>query len=340
MRSFSYLKADDTGSALALHAEAREAEPFGDAAMYLAGGTTMLDLMKLGVLRPSRLVDIRGLDAEREQIRLDEHGALHVDALTTMADAARHPDITRLYPVFSQSLLLAASPQIRNMATLGGNVLQRTRCVFYRDPSWTACNKRTPGAGCEAVAGRHGGHAVLGASDACAAVYPGDFAQALLALDAEVSLVGPAGNRTIPFSDVHLAPGSTPHLETSLTDGELIRSFVISARPWARRSLYLKIRDRQSYEFAVASAAIAIDLDGLLVRDVRIALGGMATKPWRAREAEQALIGRELGEKSATDAAALAFAQAQAHSGAAWQIKLGKATLVRALVEAGRLDVQ
>jgi len=308
--------------------------------MYIAGGTTMIDLMKLDVLRPSRLVDIGGLDTTCAQIGLDDQGALHIGALAKMSDAARHPDIVRLYPVFSQSLLLAASPQIRNMATLGGNVLQRTRCVFYRDPSWKACNKRKPGSGCEALAGMHGGYAVLGASDACAAVYPGDFGQALLALDAKVTLVGSMGERTIPFSEVHLSPGSTPHLETNLLKGELITSFVIPATPWAKRSLYLKIRDRQSYEFAVASAAIAMDLDGSLVRDVRIALGGMATKPWRAYEAEQALIGRELGEESAAEAAALAYAQAEVTSGDESQIELGKATLVRALIEAGRLELQ
>ncbi len=259
-------------------------------AEYLAGGTTLLDLMKLDVMQPARVVDVASLAQHHGTITVTEQG-LKLGALVSMAAAADHPDINKTYPVVAQSLKLAASAQLRNMATLGGNVLQRTRCSYFRDTSWSACNKRNPGSGCAALHGLNRQHAVLGVSNDCIATYPGDFAQALLALDATLDIAGSGGSRTIPFATLHRPPGSTPNVETALAPGELITGFSIPAGPWTRRSLYLKIRDRQSYEFALASAAVALDLDGGIVRQARLALGGVATVPWRARDAEAALVG-------------------------------------------------
>jgi len=230
-----------------------------------------------------------------------------------MAAAADHPEIRRNYPVVAQALDLAASPQIRNMATLGDNVLQRTRCTYFRDPSWGACNKRAPGSGCAALDGVSRKHAVLGVSDQCIAAYPGDLAQALVALDAEVEIAGPGGSRSMRFEALHRAPGDTPHVETNLTPGEVILEFRLPVAAWTRRSLYVKIRDRQSYEFALASAAVALDLAEGVVNEARIALGGVAGKPWRAREAEAVLAGTMLDETSARRAAQAAFAGATTH---------------------------
>src|SRR5258706_1442360 len=268
MRPFSYQRVDD--DAAAVRAASR-----GSA--FLAGGTTLLDLMKLDVMQPERLIDINGLARRHGTIAVGDHG-LRLGALVPMSAAARHPDVVRDYPVIAQSLAFAASAQLRNMATLGGNVLQRTRCSYFRDPAWTACNKRTPGSGCAARDGVNRKHAVLGVSDHCIASYPGDFAQALVALDATAEIVGPRGTRTSRVADLHRLPGTTPDVETQLASGELITGFTIPGGPW-RRSLYLKIRDRESYEFALTSAAVALDLDGDTVRAARIALGGVATKP-------------------------------------------------------------
>src|SRR5205807_5112381 len=203
--------------------------------------------------------------------------------------------IQRNYPVIANSLKLAASAQLRNMATLGGNVMQRTRCSYFRDVSYENCNKRNPGSGCAAMDGVNRMHAVLGTSEQCIATYPGDLAQALIALDASVEITGKSGNRSIAFAELHKPPGSTPDVERNLAPGELIAEFMVPATPFARRSLYLKIRDRASYEFALASAAVALDFgDDNVVRDARIALGGVATVPWRAREAEHTLRGQAL----------------------------------------------
>jgi xanthine dehydrogenase YagS FAD-binding subunit len=250
-----------------------------------------------------------------------------------MADVADHPDVQREYPVVAQALQLAASAQIRNMATLGGNVLQRTRCSYFRDQSWSACNKRSPGAGCAALDGVNRKHAVLGTSDACIATYPGDFAQALVALDAVVEIAGPSGARKMPFENLHVLPGADPQRETVLDPGDVITGFFIPATPCARHSLYLKIRDRESYEFALTSAAVAIDLRNGKVNEARIALGGVATKPWRARIAEAALRGLSLTPAIAATAADAAFADAVARKDNAYKIELGKRTLVRALLQ-------
>jgi xanthine dehydrogenase YagS FAD-binding subunit len=250
-----------------------------------------------------------------------------------MATVADDPDVQRDYPMIAQSLQLAASAQIRNMATLGGNVLQRTRCSYFRDVSWQACNKRNPGSGCAAMGGVNRKHAVLGASEHCIATYPGDFAQALVALDANVELASLSGARTIRFEDLHVLPGDDPQRETVLAPGDVITGFVIPAAPWTRRSLYLKIRDRESYEFALASAAVALDLQNGVVNEVRIALGGVATKPWRARSAEAALKGQPINEKTMSEAARIAFSGAVTHGENAYKVELGRRTLVRALLQ-------
>jgi xanthine dehydrogenase YagS FAD-binding subunit len=225
------------------------------------------------------------------------------------------------------------------MASLGGNVLQRTRCTYFRDVSYAACNKRSPGSGCAALDGFNRAHAVLGISDHCIATYPGDFSQALIALDAAVEIAGPGGGRTIPFAKLHRQPGDTPDQETTLRPDELILSFLVPAAPWTRRSLYLKVRDRESYEFALASAAVALDLANGAARNVRIALGGVATAPWRSIEAETVLRGRPMDHASMAAAADAAFATARGHGHNDFKIDLGKRTLIRALQQAAALEI-
>jgi len=282
MRPFIYLKAyDPSTAAQALAAAGAGDNLLTDASIQpLAGGTTLIDLMKLDVMRPVTLVDINPLAAGWSQISL-EGDNLKLGALARMSDVADHPEVQQFYPVIAQSLKLAASPQLRNMATLGGNVLQRTRCTYFRDVSYANCNKRRPGSGCAAMDGFNRTHAVLGTSDWCIATYPGDFAQALIALDASVEILGKSGLRSMPFAQLHKPPGNSPQIETILQPGELISGFTITGR-WPR-SIYLKTRDRQSYEFALASAAVALDVQDGMVRDARVALGGVATVPWRWR---------------------------------------------------------
>ncbi len=329
MRPFSYVRVRSDAEAIQGGAVA--------GSQLLAGGTSLIDLAKLDVMRPDRVVDINALQAGHGRITADASG-LRLGALVRMSEAAEHPAVMRDYPVIAQSLQLAASQQIRNMASLGGNVLQRTRCSYFRDVSYEACNKRIPGSGCSAVGGNNRAHAVLGVSDACIAMYPGDFGQALAALDATVEIAGPQGLRVLPFEQLHRLPGASPHLETTLRPGELITGFHIPAGAWTRRSLYLKIRDRQSYEFAAASAAVALAITGGVVREARIALGGMTAKPWRAREAEAALVGQPLTEATAETAARAAFAAAVTHGHNDFKPELGRRTLVRALLQTAAME--
>ena len=340
MRPFRYEHAADRAQALQMAAGSREAAASAHVTapiQYLAGGTTLIDLMKLDVMRPEVLVDINALAGQHGEVRADAD-ALHLGALVRMSDAAEHPAVRRDYPMIAQTLELAASPQLRNMASLGGNVLQRTRCNYFRDASWKACNKRHPGSGCAALEGVNRKLAVLGTSSHCIANYPGDFGVALAALGATVDVEGAGGRRVLAFEDLHRLPGDTPHIETILKPGELITGFTVPAGPWTRRSLYLKIRDRQSYEFALTSAAVALDLDGETVREARIGLGGLAAKPWRSHEAEAALKGRRLDEAAAHAAAEAALAPASAHGDAAFKIELGRRTLVRALMQAKAME--
>ena len=319
-------------------AQQRQRSESDKAVSYMAGGTTLLDLMKLGTLAPAEVLDINGLAHDYGDISWSEDG-LKLGALVRMSAAAEHPRIRSDFPVIAQSLDLAASPQIRNMASLGGNVLQRTRCNYFRQPGWTACNKREPGSGCTAMEGVNRKHAILGVSDHCIATYPGDFAQALIALEARVDILGFHGTRTFPFHQLHLAPDAEPERETVLLPGELITGFHVPIGPWTRRSLYLKIRDRESYEFALASAAVAMHLDGNVIRDVRIALGGVATKPWRAHEAEQQLIGKRPDLPAFDAAAKAAFAAAVARPGNRYKVDLGQQTLTRALLQVSEMEV-
>ena len=311
---------------------------YQSSAAYLAGGTTLIDLMKLDVERPGTLIDVNAL--RNGQVDISMQGdALRLGAWTRMAEAEAHPLVLARLPVVAQSLQLAASPQLRNMATLGGNVLQRTRCSYFRDVAFANCNKRSPGSGCAALEGVNRKHAVLGASESCIATYPGDFAQALIAMDASIDIIGAAGRRSLKFDALHRAPGDHPEVETTLQPGELIEAFRIPTAPWTKRSLYLKIRDRQSYEFALASAAVALNLDGDTIKEARIALGGVATKPWRAREAEALLVGKTAGIEAFSAAAEAAFADAKARDGNRFKIELGKRTLVRALTQATEMRV-
>ncbi len=337
MRPFLYQKSATLDEASRLGAATGQGQT--DAPIqFLAGGTTVIDLMKLDVLRPQTLVDINPLAKGHDTIDASAQG-LRLGALTKMSAAAGHPNVLRDYPVIAESLSQAASAQLRNMATLGGNVLQRTRCTYFRDPSWGQCNKRSPGSGCAALTGVNRNHAVLGVTSNCIAQYPGDFAVALMALDAEVELSGPTGARHIPFSTLHRPTADQPHIENTLQPGEIITGFLVPAGAWTRRSLYLKIRDRTSYEFAIASAAVALDLDGDTVRQVRIGIGGAAYSPWRAHEAEASLVGKPLTEAAAEAAAKIAFRSAVTHEHNAYKPELGERTIVRALLQAKTMEV-
>jgi len=337
MRPFAYQRAGDPSSAVRVLAGSEDDIPPTVAAIQaLAGGTTLIDLMKLDVMRPSTILDINPLAEGWSEIKLDG-GDLWLGALARMSDVADNPDIQRNYPVVADSLKLAASAQLRNMATLAGNVLQRTRCTYFRDVSYAACNKRSPHSGCAALEGFNRPHAVLGTSDQCIATYPGDFAQALIALDATVDITGRTGERTIPFAQLHRPPGDSPETETTLTPGDLISGFTISGS--FPRSVYVKVRDRQSYEFALASAAVALDLQNGFVREARIALGGVATAPWRAREAEAILGGQRFDDGIAGRAAEAAFAGATPRKDNAFKIELGKRVVMHALHQAATMEI-
>jgi len=340
MRPFAFQRANDAAEAVSEAAQVpfpAQLAQTESPTQFLAGGTTLLDLMKLDVMRPERLIDINRLSARHGEIEITS-SSLRLGGLARMSDVAGHPAIKRDYPVIAQTLEAAASPQLRNMATLSGNVLQRTRCPYFRDVTWKACNKRNPGSGCAAMDGINRRHAVLGVSEHCIAAYPGDFGQALIALDATVEILSSSGAMTLPFAELHREPGPTPHIETRLSPGALITAFTIPTGPWTRRSLYLKIRDRESYEFALASAAVALDLKQGMVNSVRIALGGVATRPWRAHEAEALLIGHPIDPARAYEAARSAFATALPREGNRFKVELGRRTLVRALMQAAAME--
>jgi xanthine dehydrogenase YagS FAD-binding subunit len=326
MRDFSYLRAnsfEEASSAAAM-----------PATMLLAGGTTLIDLAKCGVTNPERLVDITHLDGF-DAVTVDAEGA-SLGALAKMSRVAADPSILENFPAVSEALWQAASAQIRNMATIGGNLLQRTRCAYFRDPaSFPACNKRVPGSGCSAMEGVNRGHAVLGTSEACIATYPGDLAAALVAFDAIVHL----GGRKVAIDNFFLLPGASPHQEHAMQPGEMITAITIPASVAARHSTYLKVRDRQSYEFAAASAAVGIELemDRETIRDIRIGLGGVATKPWRARAVEDALRGKVLEPDIVKSASRLAVEGAIAHGGNHYKIELAPRVVERAILKSGAL---
>ncbi len=301
---------------------------------FLAGGTTLVDLMKLEIERPSHVVDINALPLATVEELAD--GTLRVGALVRNSDLAEHPLVRARYPVLAEALLSGASPQVRNMATTGGNLLQRTRCYYFRDIA-SACNRREPGTGCGAIDGYHRNHAVLGGSDRCIATHPSDLAVALTALDARVHVSRPAGTRALPLAELYSLPGAHPERETVMSSGELITHVEVPALPWAERSTYLKVRDRASFAFALASAAVALDLEGGRIREARIALGGVATVPWRATAAERALAGRAPRRDAYRAAAEAALEDAVGLRDNGFKIELAKRTLVRALEHAAEL---
>jgi xanthine dehydrogenase YagS FAD-binding subunit len=327
MEPFAYARPSDTGAAVAAVA----AEP---RAAFIAGGTEIVNWLQDGLAAHSLLVDVNALPLAA--VEALPGGGVRIGALARMADVARHPLIREPYRALAEALEAGASAQLRNMATMGGNLMQRTRCPYFRDVAF-ACNKRAPGSGCAAIGGVNRWHAILGTSDHCIAVHPSDAAVALAALDATVHVQGSAGERAIPFAEFHRLPGDTPHVETALAHGEVITAIELPALPWARRSHYRKVRDRASYEFALVSAAVALDLADGQVRDARVALGGVGTKPWRAREAEASLRGRPLEEQTIAAAAQVAVADATPRPDNAFKVELARRTLRGTLAAVGGL---
>jgi xanthine dehydrogenase YagS FAD-binding subunit len=321
MRPLTYERATDPAAAVALVAG-------NPRAAYLAGGTNVVDHLKLGVAAPDVLVDVSRLPLD--DIEALEDGGLRVGAAVRNSDLAAHPVVRRSYPVLAQALLAGASGQIRNAATTAGNLLQRTRCVYFQDVT-TPCNKRDPGSGCSALEGFSRSHAVLGASDRCVATHPSDLAVALAALDATVVVLGPAGERRVPMADLHRLPGDEPERDTTLRHGDLVTAVEVPALPFARRSAYRKVRDRASYAFALVSVAAALELDGDAIVGARLALGGVAPKPWRARRAEEALRGEEATEATFLKAADAELADARPLSGNAFKVQLARRTLAAVL---------
>src|SRR5437016_10675865 len=303
-------------------------------ARFMAGGTTLVDLMKLEVERPSTVVDINAVPLTRIEELSD--GGVRVGAMVRNDDMAHHDLIRLRYPMVSQAILAGASAQLRNMATTGGNLLQRTRCYYFRDTA-AACNKRQPGSGCAAIDGFNRIHAVLGGSDQCIATHPSDMAVALVALDAVVHIKSPSGGeRKVAAGDFHLLPGNTPQRETVVEPGELITYVTIPSSKFAARSAYVKLRDRASYEFALASAGAALELQGNKIHAARLVLGGVATKPWRSPEAERVLTGAAAEEKTFQAAAEAAMKGAVPHKHNAYKIELAKRAIVRALTQAAQ----
>jgi xanthine dehydrogenase YagS FAD-binding subunit len=329
MNAFHYTRAKSVEEAIA--AKARDPD-----AKFLGAGTNLIDLMKMGVEQPAHLIDVTRLPLAE----IVEHdGGVRIGAMARNSDTANHPLIRQRYPVLTKALLAGATGQLRNMATVGGNLLQRTRCYYFYDPTLGGCNKRDPGSGCSAIGGHHRIHAILGASDQCIAVHPSDMCIALAALGAMVQVAGAHGSRAIPFADFHRLPGNTPQLDTTLKPDELVTAVDLPALPFAKRSHYLKVRDRQSYAFALVSVAAALDLDRDRIRDARIALGGVAHKPWRVPEAEHALIGRGAGEAVYRAAADVLLRGAKGFRDNAFKVDLAKRAIVRALAETVALKV-
>ncbi len=325
MRPFTYTKPATAAEAV------RAITAAGAGARFLAGGTALYDLMKLNVETPSSIIDINSL-AELSGFDTSGSNELVFGALSRMSDVAADDRLVRDYPALSESLWSAGSQQLRNMASLGGNLLQRTRCPYFRGGEPFACNKRKPGSGCSAKEGINRGHALLGGSETCMAVYPGDWAVALSAFDAKVDVLGPKGHRTIALEHLHREPGSTPNIETVLDFNELIQRIRVPVTPLGRASTYHKVMDRESFAFALASAAVALLMDGDTVRDARIALGGLATRPWRARAAERALVGRPLTAQVARATGATALQGAKIGNDNHFRIELGARTVTDALM--------
>src|ERR687893_726377 len=329
MHPFALERPRNLSAALALRAQAGRNDA---SAEYIAGGTDMVQLLQEYVRRPEQLVSLAGLLDDR--IEAGPQG-LRLGAAAMMADVAAHPAVVEQFTVISEALLNSASPQVRNQATMGGNILQRTRCPYFRDVGYAECNKRAPGSGCAAIGGENRWHAVLGTSENCIAAHASDVAVALVALDAAVEVRGIGGQRSVPLIDFYRLPDAAPHIETVLEPGEVIAAITVPANPAARRSHYLKVRDRASFEFALVSAAVALDMDGARIRAARVALGGVGTKPWRVPRVEAALAGAGLDPVTLRSAAALAAEGAQGRGHNDFKIELMQRAIVRAVETAG-----
>jgi xanthine dehydrogenase YagS FAD-binding subunit len=327
MKTFEFIRPADAGAAITTAAQAKTAQQ-GAEVRYIAGGTTLLDLMKLNVETPGRLLDINRLPLDKIETTAD--GGLKIGATVRNSDLAHHATVRRDYAVLSQAILAGASTQLRNMATTAGNLLQRTRCAYFRDTAMP-CNKREPGTGCPAITGSNRTLAVLGTSVHCIATNPSDMCVAMAALEATIHVQGPKGSRAIPFGEFHLLPGNTPHRETVLEPGDLITHVTLPAPIKGSKQLYLKLRDRASYEFALASAAVVISLTGQNVTRARISLGGVGTKPWRSQEAEAALISQPANGASFRKAAEAALRDAKPQSENGFKIELARRCLTHAL---------
>ena len=333
MKSFNYERATAPDEAI------RSGSVRG--AKFLAGGTNLVDLMKYGVESPSTLIDINHLDLA--QVARDADGGVTIGALVRNSDLADHTLIKSQYPLLSQALLSGASPQLRNMATTGGNLLQRTRCYYFTDVSFPACNKRSPGSGCAAIKGYNRIHAILGQTDkgttsgeSCIATHPSDMCVAMAALDAKVQVEGPKGRRTIPFAEFHKVPDTTPWIETALRADELIVAVTLPPAKFAKNAYYLKARDRNSYAFALISVAAGLEMDGNHVRSAGLALGGVALKPWRRVEAERVLVDKPVGAETFMLAAEILLQGAKGYDHNAFKIELAKRCIVRALILASQ----
>jgi xanthine dehydrogenase YagS FAD-binding subunit len=326
MINFQYTRANDVADAVRQMA----ADP---AAKFIAGGTNLIDLMKEDVERPSRLIDISRLPLKTVEGTAD--GGLRIGALVPNSDLAYHPLIEQRYPMLGSAILAGASQQLRNMASTGGNLLQRTRCYYFYDIT-TPCNKREPGSGCSAIKGVNRIHAILGASEACIATHPSDMCVALAALDAKVHVAGPARERTIAFSEFHRLPGSTPQLDTNLHQNEIVTAVELPAQGFASNYTYLKMRDRLSYAFALVSIAAALELEGATIKEARLALGGVAHKPWRDTAAEATLRGRAANLATFTHAAGLLLRDAKGYEHNSFKIDLARRGIVRALMQAAQ----
>lgn len=325
MRQFEYTRASTVEEAITAYTRGPEVQ-------YLAGGTNLIDLMKMGTERPARIVDVSRLPLKN----IEEHdGGLRIGATATNTDCANHRLVRTRYPVLSQAILAGASQQLRNKATNGGNLLQRTRCYYFYDPTYSECNKRKPGSGCAAIHGVQRMHAILGASDRCIATNPSDMCVALAALDAVVQVQGPNGSRSIPFTDFHRLPGDRPQIDTTLRPGELILAIDLPPMEYGRKSTYIKVRDRNSYAFALVSTAAILDInDNGTIRKAHVALGGVAMKPWRATKAERLLAGKKPEPDAIRQAADAELKDAKPYPGNAFKVELAKRAIVRAVITA------
>jgi xanthine dehydrogenase YagS FAD-binding subunit len=331
MIDFAYSKASTPEQAVRLGAASQTAQQ-GAQVRYIAGGTTLVDLMKLDVEQPRQVVDINPLSMA--EVKRQADGSLRVGALVRNSDLAYHPEVLKSYTVLSEALLSGASGQLRNMATTSGNLLQRTRCTYFRDAGNPMCNKRVPGSGCAAIGGNNRINAVLGTSEHCIATHASDMAVAMMALDAKVHITGAKGDRDVPLNEFYKVPGSTPNVENVLEPGDLITYVTLPALLAGTRSHYLKLRDRASYEFALASAAVVVTMDGSHIRRAAIALGGVGTKPWRDGQAERLLSGKPAEERHFTAVADAVLHGAKPYRDNGFKIELAKRCIVRALTTA------